>query len=180
MNKTKPRLIILSDLFGQENMTWLPIYTDQLQDAFDIHFYDCAQLARIDISADEPTIHQQFIYDGMEKAVEKLLLLESNEVYVLGFSIGGTIAWRAALLGLKIKALFAVSSTRLRLEIRKPDTNIVLVYGENDANKPNNEWFKSLMITPQIINDKNHAFYREAGLANQITTVMLEAISNQE
>lgn len=179
MNKTKPRLIILSDIFGKENSTWLPTYTDHLQDAFDIHFYDCAQLARIDISADEPTIHQQFIYDGMEKAVEKLLLLESSEVYVLGFSIGGTIAWRAALLGLKIAALFAVSSTRLRLEIRKPDTNVVLVYGENDANKPNEEWFKTLMITPTIIKSKNHAFYREAGMAKQITIVMLDAINYQ-
>ena len=170
-----PRLIILSDIFGKENLSWLDLYVEALKDLFEIQFYDCTELARINIdSAEEKDIHQQFVYDGLQKAVEELLLLEKMPVYVLGFSIGGTIAWRAALRGLKISGLVAVSSTRLRVEHRKPLMNISLFYGENDMNKPNEKWFNTLDIHPIILQNKSHTFYRDKEPAKKIIENILQ------
>lgn len=175
-----PRLIILSDIFGQENLTWLDSYVNALKSKFEIQFYDCTELARITIaSPEEKFIHQQFVYDGMEKAVERLLLSEKSRVYVLGFSIGGTIAWRAGLRGLNILSLTAISSARLRIEHEKPTTNISLYYGENDANKPAEHWFNKLSIRPTILKNKGHSFYRDIAFAKTITDSILRSFPDK-
>ena len=53
---------------------------------------------------------------GIEIAVQTLLNKEKGEIKILAFSVGGTIAWKAALKGLKVSDLVAVSSNRLRYE----------------------------------------------------------------
>jgi hypothetical protein len=44
----KPRLIILSDLWGKEKSEWVKGYIEILESEFDIKFYDCCELGEVD------------------------------------------------------------------------------------------------------------------------------------
>ncbi|WP_428230273.1 alpha/beta hydrolase [Flavobacterium sp.] len=156
----KPRLLILSDLFGGKNPEWVKIYMNLLQSKFEIQYYDVLELANIDSdNFIESEIHNQFLNGGIDKAVQSLLQLETGKIVVLGFSIGGTIAWKTSLKGLNITHLFAVSSTRLRYETEVPDGIIKLYFGEKDPHKPNPKWFLDLNVDNKILEDNNHQLY---------------------
>ena len=171
---SKPRLVILSDLWGFEKVIWLNEYLQQLKDTFEIQVYDCCILGNIDKSEyNETNLHTQFIKGGITHAVKQLLQLEQDKVDILAFSIGGTIAWKAQLNGLKINNLYAVSSTRLRYEHIKPKYNTILYFGENDAYKPNSEWFLKMEITPKIIKNKKHNLYSETNCIKEICQFLL-------
>lgn len=173
----KPRLIILSDLWGKEKSDWVSAYVELLKDKFEIQYYDCCELGEIDkTNYTEENLHSQFINGGIEKAVENLLKTERNQVDILAFSIGGTIAWKAALKGLNIRNFFAVSSTRLRYEDEIPDGAIKGYYGENDSNKPSNNWFEKHSIDFEIIKNKEHDFYTEKDFATLICDEILKKI----
>lgn len=164
-----PKLLILSDLWGSQKSTWVSEYSRVLQDNFQIQYYDCLELAEIkDTNASQETLHKQFINGGIDTAVNALLRAEKSEVKVLAFSIGGTIAWKAALQGLKIKSLVAVSSTRLRYETIVPKADIKLIYGANDPNIPQLEWMKNYHLNVEIIKGKDHDLYTESELAVSI------------
>ncbi|MBS7229897.1 alpha/beta hydrolase [Flavobacterium psychroterrae] len=155
----EPRLLILSDLFGG-TPDWLKSYTDLLKSKFEIQYYDVLELANIDSdNFIESDIHNQFLNGGIDKAVENLLHLETEEATVLGFSIGGTIAWKASLKGLHIANLFTVSSTRLRYEFEVPNSVIKLYFGEKDPNKPNSKWFLNLNLESEILINQDHQLY---------------------
>jgi len=159
----KPKLLILSDLFGGQHPEWINYYRNTLRSKFEIQYYDVLELANIDASnLTETDIHKQFLNGGIDKAVETLLKLETDKVTVLGFSIGGTIAWKSSLQGLKTTHLFAVSSTRLRYETEVPNCEIKVYFGENDPNKPIEKWFTDLKITNFILQRQNHDFYKKA------------------
>lgn len=171
----KPRLIILSDLWGKEKSGWVSIYVKLLKDKFEIQYYDCCELGEIDkTNYTEESLHSQFINGGIEKAVENLLKAEKNEINILAFSIGGTIAWKSALKGLNVRSLFAVSSTRLRYENEIPNGAIKLYYGENDSNKPDNDWFEKHSVNFEIIKNKEHIFYSEKEFATSISNKILK------
>jgi hypothetical protein len=163
----KPRLLLLSDLFGG-NPEWTKCYAEILNSKFDVQYYDVLKLANINSSNDEADIHNQFLNGGMDRAVERLLQLETKRVTVLGFSIGGTIAWKAALKGLTTDCLFAVSSTRLRYENELPECSIKLYFGEKDLNKPNLEWFLNLNVSYKSFDDQKHQLYLENNNAQLI------------
>ncbi|KAF2327022.1 alpha/beta hydrolase [Flavobacterium nitrogenifigens] len=160
----KPRLLLLSDLFGG-NPEWIQNYIEILEIKFDVQYYDILKLAQIDSSRDEKEIHNQFLNGGIEKAVNNLLDFEKEKVAILGFSIGGTIAWKASLRGLEITQLLAVSSTRLRFETEIPSCKVKLYYGEKDLNKPNMQWFLDLKISTEIIENQDHILYQEKDYA---------------
>ncbi|MGQ7945502.1 alpha/beta hydrolase [Flavobacterium sp. WC2509] len=170
----KPRLIILSDLWGKEKSGWVSDY-ELLKDKFEIQYYDCCELGEIDkTNYSEENLHNQFINSGIEKAVENLLKKEKNPIYILAFSIGGTIAWKATLKGLKVRSLFAVSSTRLRFENEVPNCEIKLYFGENDNNAPNENWFENYSINFEILKNKEHHFYTEKEFSNSICIEILK------
>ena len=102
------------------------------------------------------------------------LNLEKKEVSILGFSIGGYIAWKSALKGLEINNLYAISSTRIRKENKKPDCNIQLYYGENDLYKPADEWLNTMKISTKIFKNENHEAYKSKKNAE----VIIEHILN--
>ncbi|WP_166920944.1 alpha/beta hydrolase [Flavobacterium poyangense] len=158
----KPRLLILSDLFGGKSSDWVNQYIELLRSKFDIQYYDVLELGGVATADNEENnIHNQFLNGGIDKAVKTLLDKESEEVSVLGFSIGGTIAWKAALKGLKVVQLIAVSSTRLRFETQTPNSKIKLYFGEEDLNKPDSQWFLDLKISNQIFENEKHQLYLE-------------------
>jgi pimeloyl-ACP methyl ester carboxylesterase len=171
----KPRLIILSDLWGKEKSNWVAGYIQLLNDKFEIQYYDCCGLGEIDkTNYTEENLHNQFINGGIEKAVTNLLKTEKNQIDILAFSIGGTIAWKAALMGLNVRSLFAVSSTRLRYEDKIPNGAIKLYYGENDRNKPSNDWFEKHSIDFEIIKNKEHDFYTKNDSSTLICNEILK------
>jgi len=133
----KKRLILLSDLYGD------------LKNDLDT------------ISYKKEELHTQFINYGINTAVEKLIALEPNEIDVLAFSIGGAIVWKAALKGLRINKMLAISATRLRHELSKPSCEINLIYGEQDSFKPSREWFEKMNIDYNIIKGFGHEVYRD-------------------
>ena len=77
-----------------------------------------------------------------------LLKKVTEPTHVLAFSTGGTIAYKAALLGLPAKSLTLVSATRIRLENEKPNCPVSLYYGGNDAFAPSQEWAEKLGLEP--------------------------------
>ena len=156
---SKPRLVILPDLFGGKNPEWLHYYTTILESHFDIQYYNILELAGISPDHDETSIHNQFLNDGIENVINALLVYEKKEIAVLGFSIGGTIAWKASLKGLKVSKLIAVSSTRLRFETEVPNCKIKLYFGEKDLNKPDSKWFSDLKVSGEILENENHQLY---------------------
>ena len=173
----KPRIIILSDLWGKEKSDWVTGYVELLEDKFEIQYYDCCELGEIDkTNYTEENLHNQFINGGIEKGVENLLKTEKNKINILAFSIGGTIAWKAALKGVNVRSLFAVSSTRLRYEDKIPNGTIKLYYGENDSNRPSNNWFEKHSIDFEIIKNKEHDFYTEKDFATLICDEILKKI----
>lgn len=72
----KPRLLILSDLFGGNNPEWVKTYSEKLESKFEIQYYDVLELANIKShNFSESDIHNQFLNGGIDNAVESLLQL---------------------------------------------------------------------------------------------------------
>ena len=165
----KPRLIILSDLWGVEKSEWIKYYIENLNLKFEIQFYDCCDLGKVNKSDYvEEILHKQFVNNGIEIAMERLLELEKETIDVLAFSIGGTIAWKAQLKGLKINNFYAISSTRLRYETSKPNCHTRFFFGEKDEYLPSSDWFNNIGIEPYIFTGKGHKLYSKIDCINEI------------
>src|SRR5699024_1399452 len=99
--------------------------------------------------------------------------------HILGFSIGGTIGWKTNSSGLNLKSLFAVSATRIRFETQKPKGILKTFFGENDAFKPDLNWFKEMEIDHFEIPEETHEFYKKKEFATQICTLILTTLENE-
>lgn len=158
----KERLLLISDLWGFQNSDWLELYLGQLEQHFEVSIFDCYVQSDIDLTlTSETAIHQYFIKQGMTICSEKLAEITQNKTSILAFSIGGTIAWKTALKGIQFNLFFAVSSTRLRLENKRPTGNIHLFYGTHDNSRPTDAWFTENNISYTLFNDKKHNLYIE-------------------
>lgn len=169
----KSRLIILSDLWGKEKSSWVENYTKGLSSSFQIEYYDSCVLGEIDKSIyTEVNLHQQFVSGGINKAVQKLISLERDKISILGFSVGGIIAWKFGLISECIECLYCISSTRLRHEVLKPNGQINLYFGEKDPYKPSENWFNTMKIDSNIIPGKGHQVYVEEEFADKLTHII--------
>ncbi len=155
-------LIILSDLWGLKAAPWVQCYVESLSEIYgQVSVHDSCVLANIDPCIDEKGRHQQFINGGASHAVKVLCERQSSKVDVLGFSIGGTIGWQFALKSPWVARLLCLSSTRLRKQKNKPDSDIRLYFGEHDDFKPDGPWHESMHLSSRIINGHGHEFYRD-------------------
>ena len=165
----KPKLIILSDLWGFDQAVWLQSYITVLSPFYDLHLYDSCILGEIDVKGtSEAALHSQFVTGGIEKAVNAILAYEKERADVLAFSIGGAIAWKAILKGLEVNRFFAISSTRIRHESYMPDCEVNLFFGEKDVYQPAGEWLEKVKITHEIIKDKGHEMYKEEEIIKRL------------
>ena len=84
------RLIVLSDIWGTKKGLWITSYLGYLQQYFDITYYDCQQLANIDLKVyTEKNLHEAFINGGIDTAVAHLVKKEKEPCHYLAFSTGG-------------------------------------------------------------------------------------------
>ncbi len=139
------------------HQSWIDNYAIRLHERFDVQIYDSKTIGGIqDHTKKQEEVHRYFLDYGINNAVNYLLGHEKKAIQILAFSIGGTIAWKAALKGLKVQSMLAVSATRLRKEREKPDCTIKLIYGDLDAYRPTGTWFSAMQISPVIFPGKDH------------------------
>jgi pimeloyl-ACP methyl ester carboxylesterase len=174
MSKSLPRLIILSDLWGNTNLSW----SKNFESHFNIQHYNSSVLACVPKNLNsEKEIHQYFIRYGITQAIQNICTLEKGSVNLIGFSIGGVIAWKATLLGLNTLNLFCISSTRLRYENSKPHIPIFLFFGARDNHIPTINWFNDFEIKPEIIPNENHQVYLNQGFLTVLQLQIINSIS---
>ena len=148
-----------------------------MRDRFDVRVYDSRALAGIDPRlTEQDEIHRRFVDGGIERAAVALTAREGDgdPPYVLAFSIGGAVAWRAVAAGLPCRYFVAVSATRLRKETLPLLVPGLLIYGEQDAFRPNDEWpARPTNFTSKIIPKVGHECYRSPEFAARAVRVLL-------
>ncbi len=168
------RLVVLSDMWGSKKGQWIASYLGYLQQYFDIVFYDCQQLANIDLTLNTTeNIHKEFVNGGIDTAVAHLLKKEKEPSHYLAFSTGGTIAWKAGLKGLPMKSLYAISATRIRMEDSRPSCPVRLLYGENDTFRPSNDWFEEIGTEMEIFLNFGHDLYSDEKIIKKVCKDLL-------
>jgi len=174
------RLIVLSDIWGTKKGLWITSYLGYLQQYFDITYYDCQQLANIDLKVyTEKNLHEAFINGGIDTAVAHLVKKEKEPCHYLAFSTGGTIAWKSALNGLPMKSLYTVSATRIRLEHRKPDIPLTLIYGKLDEYRPSDDWARAMEVDMEEIKNFGHDLYSDEKIIKKVSLDLLEAVTSK-
>lgn len=163
----KKSLLILSDIHGKQD--WLQFYANKLTAYFDVEVCDSRVLAEIPNEIrDTDQVHQLFISGGIARAVQNIIQSTKKPDLILGFSIGGTIAWQATAQGLNASFLYLISSTRLRKETNKISVPFKLFYGMEDNYKPAEEWFLKMNCTPRLLKNEGHEFYKKEEFAKEI------------
>jgi len=168
-------------MWGSKKGLWITSYLGYLQQYYDITFYDCQHLANINIAIDSAeNVNKEFINGGIDTAVTHLLTKETEPSNYLAFSTGGTIAWKAALRGLPMKSLYAISSTRLRLENKKPIDDIKLLYGEHDEFGPTQEWIGAMEVDSEKVANFGHNLYTDEKIISKVCRDLLNKIMQKE
>ena len=154
------QLVIISDIMGFPDRQSIFNIVKNINPSIEVTHYDARILAEIDTQIkDKQLIHKAFLDGGLDSAVKSLVRFKNKAINIIAFSIGGTIAWKAALKGVNVNKLIAVSSTRLRYEKSKPDCHIQLTYGALDPYRPDDTWIKSMGLIPEVKSGKLHDFY---------------------
>ena len=174
------KLIVVSDMWGAKKGLWITSYLGYLQQYFEVTYYDIQQLANMDLeSCSEEDLHEAFVNGGIDLAVSHLMKKEQEPCHYLAFSTGGTIAWKANLKGLPMKSLYTVSATRVRLEHKKPNVPLTLLYGALDANRPSKEWEMQLGLDTKIIQNFGHRLYSDEGIIKKVCLDLLGNVTTK-
>ncbi len=172
------KLVIVSDMWGARKGLWITSYLGYLQQYFDITFYDSQQLANLDLTINtEENVHNAFVNGGIDTAVAHLLKKEQKACHYLAFSTGGTIVWNAAKKGLPVKSLYTISATRIRLEKDKPSVPFTLLYGANDAFKPDDNWANMLGLDMEIMPNFGHSLYSDEKIIRKVCFDLLQEVT---
>ncbi|MEM9000271.1 MAG: hypothetical protein AAGB24_08400 [Bacteroidota bacterium] len=174
------KLVVLSDMWGVKKGLWITSYFGYLQQYYDITFYDCQQLANLDVAVStEENVHQAFVEGGIDTAVRHLLEKENVPSHYLAFSTGGTIAWKAALNGLPIKSLTAISPTRIRFETESPKCDLQLIFGESDEFRPQGQWAKKVGVAMNLVPKFGHQLYSDEKIIGEVCLGLLQKVTRK-
>ncbi len=174
------RLVILSDMWGAKKGLWITSYLGYLQQYFDVTYYDCQELANLDITVpSSDNIHKAFVEGGIDTAVAHLITKEKEAAHYLGFSTGGTIAYKANLMGLPMKSLYTVSSTRIRAEEKRPDCPTTLLFGDEDIYRPKQEWYDTLGVNGELIKGFGHNLYTDEKNISKVCLDLLNSVTQK-
>ncbi|MEP3210969.1 MAG: hypothetical protein ABJN95_17420 [Maribacter sp.] len=174
------KLVILSDMWGAKKGLWITSYLGYLQQYFDITYYDIQQLSNLDVTVHTTeNVHRAFVEGGIDTAVAHLLKKESEPAHYLGFSMGGTIAWKSGLLGLPMKSLYTVSSTRIRAEETKPDCKTIALFGDQDVYRPKLDWHQKVGVKSELIEGFGHTMYGDEKIIGKVCLDLLNAVTQK-
>lgn len=175
------RLVVLSDMYGAKQGLWITSYLGYLQQHYTIVFYDLQDLAHVSVKIEtQENIHQEFLNGGIDTAVAHLLQKEKEPSHYLAFSMGGTVAWKAALRGLPVKSLYAISATRLRYETEVPLCAHTLLFGEKDAFKPKSNWAKQVNANTEVLPSYGHEMYTDEKIIKKVCKTLLEKATKKQ
>jgi pimeloyl-ACP methyl ester carboxylesterase len=170
------KLVVVSDMWGAQKGLWITSYLGYLQQYFNIVFYDSRELARIDnnlTSSEE--IYKAFIEGGMDRAVSQLLINEQTESHYLTFCAGGTITWHAALKGLPVKSLYAVSPIDLEEQTQGPDCPVSVLFGEKDK-VSGTDWSIHTGAQVETIPNFGHDMYSDEKIIRKVCLDLLDIV----
>lgn len=123
----------------------------------------------------------QFLFEkgGFETAATRISTLEPQFDIAIGFSVGGSLIWRACQEGLETQTVFCLSSTRLRKEKSKIKPVSHVFFGALDENRPDNEWLRSYPDFYLIGRHEDHGFYNihESHLLQRALEIVSEKIN---
>lgn len=172
------KLVILSDMWGAKKGLWITSYLGYLQQYFDITYYDIQQLANVDVTVNTTdNVHRAFVEGGIDTGVAHLLKKETEPAHYLGFSMGGTIAWKAGLMGLPMKSIYTVSSTRIRAEENKPECDVTALFGDTDMYRPKLDWHERLGVNSDIITGFGHTMYADEKIISRVCLDLLNSVT---
>ncbi|AKP74354.1 hypothetical protein Psal006b_01085 [Piscirickettsia salmonis] len=166
----KKNAIIASDMYGafnpnHQNINYI-IETEKLlvKRGYDVTIFSVPDIAGITTFTKE-SMHSQYISTGVEKAARTLAENYLSYDLAIGFSVGGTVFWKASEYFNKFtKELICVSSTRLRYEKKSIAAKTHLIYGGNDLYKPDIMCMQTLADSYQILDGLEHEFYHSYDL----------------
>ncbi len=156
-------------MWGEQDSEWFSMWKAMITDKTRLTFYDSSKLGRVILKQRSPDqIHNQFVTFGIDHAVKALLAAEHNAKICIGCSVGGVIAWRAALQGLRIDKLITISSTRLRYEVETPLCQVENYFGEHDPYKPNTAWLSTIGKVTSTLIPGGHDIYAQQAVISKI------------
>ena len=172
------KLVVLSDLWGSKKGLWITSYLGYLQQYFDIVYYDSRQLADMDLPPvhTQEDLYQVFADTGMKRAAAALLSLEKEPREYLTFGGGGSIVWQAALMGLPVHSLYALSPLCLQKIGSGPDGPVTVVYGEYHVNRPAPQWFRQMGLEPEIVPRFGQELYSDEKIIRKVCMDLLEGV----
>jgi len=160
------KLVILSDMWGAKKGLWITSYLG---------------LSNIDVRVQTTdNVHRAFVEGGIDTAVAHLLKKESESAHYLGFSMGGTIAWKAGLMGLSMKSLYTVSSTRVRAEEAKPVSKTTALFGDQDVYRPKLDWHEKVGVKPELIKGFGHTMYGDEKIIGKVCLDLLKSVTQRQ
>jgi dienelactone hydrolase len=171
----KPSVLIISDMFGlKDEYAKDDSYVFRTADIFEklgfiTRIYSSIKLAKISTKNNLANLHDLFISNGIDHAIESLSHAEFDFDIGIGFSVGGVILWNGYQKEkLRLKKLICISSTRLRNEVKKMDIPTITIFGENDHYAPTLEKMKSLNAVFEIVPGSDHEFYRNIEVLSHV------------
>ena len=99
-----------------------------------------------------------FNQGGIEIAIAALHRHGHTNAVGLGYSAGGTALWRGVQMGLELRALFCVSSTRLR-EYTRVTIPTHVYFGGADPHIPSQNWMINTPARHTVFQGAAHNFY---------------------
>ena len=171
-------------MHGSKRGLWITSYLGYLQQYFDIEFYDSTQLANIDIAVHtDENVYKAFVDGGLDTAVAHLLKIEHIESHYLAFCAGGTIAWKAGMMGLPMKSLHAVSPLGLENFDWKPECPVKLIYGEYGdfkRNIPGKAWADKVSVPMEIMPKFGGDLYSDEIIIQKVCLSLLESVLKKQ
>lgn len=178
------RLVVLSDMYGSKRGLWITSYLGYLQQYFDIVFYDSKQLANIELAVNsDENIYNAFEEGGMDTAVAHLLKKEREESHYLTFCVGGSIAWKAGMMGLPLRSLFAISPLNLGQFDWKPECPVKILYGEHGdytRSLPSREWIDRVGVEAEVVPQFGYELYSDEKIIQKVCLNLLETMLKKQ
>ena len=167
-------------MWGAKRGLWITSYLGYLQQYFEIVYYDSQELADIDVPIrTEENVCNAFVQGGYKTAVTQLLSRESEPSHYLTFCAGGTIAWRAALMGLPMKSLYAISPLWMHRQDQQPDAEVKLLFGEFQEHRPSPQWAAELGIPMEVVPKFGRTLYSDEKIIRKVCLELLESVAHK-